>query len=69
MNIQEAKKNVIDGLDYLILYNLNVAASEQESPAPNADMSDVVINLCKDKVIVFREMRNQFENTVTGALL
>lgn len=65
----ETINDVITGLTSLIKFNLAIVATEQESPVANTDVSDDLIDISKGKVIILREMRDKFENLISGAIL
>lgn len=60
---------VLGGLQDLILHGLRNAANEQYNPQANPDMSDNVIADGLERAKKLRVLREEFENTVTGAIL
>lgn len=57
---------VIDNLSSLIVHHAGLTAREQYSPGMDADASDERIEHHKRWVKELREIRERFENLVTG---
>lgn len=59
---------VIDNLSSLIRMHAGLTAQEQYHPGPDADRSDDLINEHKRWVKELREIRQRFEDLVTGMI-
>jgi hypothetical protein len=59
---------VIEGLSKLVFHELTTCASEQKAPMHEADQMDSIIRDSKDKAKVLRELREEFENVMTGII-
>ena len=66
MREKEKEKEVINLLSEMILRYATMGASEQYVPNRDVDRSDSIIRECKDQVKKLREMRETFENMITG---
>lgn len=64
----ERIKAVVDNLSSLICHHAGLTAAEQYSPRPDADASDDYIKAHKEWVKELRDIRERFENLVTGIL-
>jgi hypothetical protein len=64
----ERVKSVIDNLSSLIVSHAGMTASEQYNPVRTADLSDDHITAHKEWVKELRDIRERFENLVTGIL-
>lgn len=68
MDTKIAIDAVLQGLQTLVLSNLQGAAHEQYFPRRDPDNSDDYIKERKERVATLRRLREEFENTVTGIL-
>ena len=59
---------VIDNLSSLICYHAGLTAREQYSPGVDADRSDDLITAHEEWVQELRDIRERFENLVTGII-
>ena len=59
---------VIDNLSSLILSHSRMTAQEQYAPSGDADLSDETIKEHKEWVKKLRQIRQDFENLVTGII-
>ena len=59
---------VLDNLTSLIVYHAGLTAHEQYRPGVDADASDDAIKAHKEWVKELRDIRERFENLVTGIL-
>jgi len=64
----DAIKNVLSGLQWLIMHHAGSTAREQYAPSMHADGSDDHIKENKEWVGKLRTIRGEFENLVTGIL-
>jgi hypothetical protein len=65
---QEAVAQVLDGLQWLIIHHAGQTAAEQYVSSRHADASDDFIKENKEWVKKLREIRDDFENLVTGLI-
>jgi hypothetical protein len=65
---EEAVKQVLDGLQWLIVNHSHAAAREQYMPRESPDASDDYIKDHKEWVESLRKIRLEFEDLVTGIL-
>jgi hypothetical protein len=65
---EEAVKQVLDGLQWLIVNHSHAAAREQYIPRESPDASDDYIKDHKEWVESLRKIRGEFEDLVTGIL-
>lgn len=63
-----AMEQVLEGLQTLILQSAKTAAGEQYSPQRDADVSDSIIGVRKAQMKELREIRERFENLMTGVI-
>jgi hypothetical protein len=59
---------VIDNLSSLIRHHAGLTASEQYHPGADADRSDDIIKAHGEWVKELRQIRERFENLVTGII-
>jgi hypothetical protein len=64
----DAIKNVLDGLQWLIMHHARSTAAEQYAPRMSSDSSDDHIKENKEWVENLRKIRLEFEDLVTGLL-
>ena len=65
---EEAVKQVLDGLQWLIINHSHAAAREQYIPRESADTSDELIKDHKEWIKKLRKIRIEFEDLTTGLL-
>jgi hypothetical protein len=69
MNVRDERiEAVINNLSSLIYYHSTLTAHEQYSPGQNPDSSDELIEEHKKWIKELREIREKFENLVTGLI-
>jgi len=64
----ERCQQVTDLLSSLIMYHAKLLASEQYCPRPDADQSDDYMAENKRWIKELRDIRQRFENLVTGVV-
>ncbi len=68
-NTEELASEIVANLSSLILAYSNRLASEQSAPDSNPDRSDDYIKAHQKKIQSLRKIRENFEDTYSGAIL
>lgn len=68
-DVDNSSSLIVSNLSELILYFANIASSEQYHPTFDSDKSDETIADNIKRVDRLRNIRNEFENLITGVLL
>jgi hypothetical protein len=68
-NTDEMASEIVANLSSLIIAYSNRLASEQSTPDSNSDRSDDCIKAHQKKILSFRRIRENFEDTYSGAIL
>lgn len=69
MSYADEPKTVVDNLSTLIAKEMIALRNEQHFPVSDVDRSESDMAESKRKIAVLRELREQFEAIMTGALL
>lgn len=67
--MENDERRVLKGLSNLVYKELRTAAQEQRYPGHDPDRMDEIISDALDKAKAYRRLREEFENTCTGALM
>jgi hypothetical protein len=62
MTMEEHKRAVVQSLSVLISLSLSSMEAERYAPGGSPDTSDDRIKGCKDRVMILRSLRGQFED-------